>query len=91
MIVMFLGTTHLGHQCPERLESRQVEPNKKGRCLNAANLPVKFLDLLLELAVLLVELLVLGLPLVTLVLKGLDLALEVAGLDVGLSQPVMIL
>jgi hypothetical protein len=52
---------------------------------------VKFLDLLLELAVLLVELLVLGLPLVTLVLKGLDLALEVAGLDVGLSQPVMIL
>jgi hypothetical protein len=50
---------------------------------------VKLFDFLLELGVLLVKLLVLRLPLVTLVLKGLDLAFEVSSLDVGLSQPIM--
>lgn len=41
----------------------------------------------MEGGVLLGHLLVLGLPLVTLGLESLDLALKVAGLDVGLAEP----
>lgn len=55
--------------------------------LDVANLGLELLQLLLEGVVLLRHLLVLGLPLITLVLKGLHLSLEVSGLDVGLSEP----
>ena len=34
------------------------------------------------------HLLILGLPLITFLLESLDLALEVSGLDVGLSEPI---
>ena len=50
--------------------------------LNAANLNLKFLKLLLHGLVFLRHLLVLGFPLVTLSLEGLHLALKVAGLDI---------
>jgi hypothetical protein len=55
--------------------------------LDVANLGLELFQLLLESVVLLRHLLVLGLPLVTLVLKSLHLSLEVSGLDVGLSEP----
>lgn len=55
--------------------------------LDVANLVLEVLQVLLESSVLLGHLLVLGLPLVTLVLEGLHLALKVSSLDVGLSEP----
>lgn len=55
--------------------------------LDVANLVLELLQLLLKGGVLLGHLLVLLLPLVTLVLEGLHLSLEVSGLDVGLSEP----
>lgn len=58
-----------------------------GDKLDVANLGLELLQLLLESVVLLRHLLVLGLPLITLVLKGLHLSLEVSGLDIGLSEP----
>lgn len=57
-------------------------------CLDVANLVLEILQLLLNLGVLLGHLLVLGLPRIALLLESLDLALEVAGLDVGLAEPV---
>lgn len=56
--------------------------------LDVANLGLEVLQLLLDLRVLLGHLLVLGLPLVSLGLEGLDFSLEVAGLDICLSEPV---
>lgn len=55
--------------------------------LDVANLGLEILQLLLDLCVLLGHLLVLALPLVPLGLESLDFSLEVAGLDVGLSEP----
>lgn len=55
--------------------------------LDVANLGNKVVELLLGLVVLLGHLLVLGLPLVAGGLQGLHLALVVAGLDVGLTEP----
>lgn len=46
------------------------------------------MQILLQLGVLLGHLLVLGLPLITLRLEGLHLALVVAGLDIGLAEPM---
>lgn len=57
--------------------------------LNVSNLVLELLQLLLQIGVLLCHLLILLLPLVAFILKGLDLALEVAGLDISLSEPVI--
>lgn len=56
--------------------------------LDVGNIGLELLQALLYLGVLLGHLLVLGLPLVALLLESLNLALEVAGLDVGLAKPV---
>jgi hypothetical protein len=56
--------------------------------LNVADGDLEVVQILLQLGVLLGHLLVLGLPLVALRLEGLHLALVVAGLDVGLAEPV---
>lgn len=50
----------------------------------------KVLELLLGVFVFLGHLLVLGLPLVSGLLEGLDFAFVVAGLDVGLAEPVCV-
>lgn len=60
------------------------------RNLDVADLVLEVLELLLEGLVLLGHILVLGLPLVSLVLQGLHLALEVAGFYVSLAKPVII-
>lgn len=57
--------------------------------LNVSNLVLELLQLLLQIGVLLCHLLILLLPLVAFILKGLDLALEVAGLDISLSEPMI--
>jgi hypothetical protein len=56
--------------------------------LDGVDLVLEVLELLLDGGVLLGHLFVLGLPLVALLLEGLDFPLEVAGPDVGLPQPV---
>ncbi len=58
--------------------------------LNVANLCLEVLQLLLHSGVLLGHLLVLGLPLVTVLLESLDFTFEVAGLDIGLTEPVVV-
>ena len=55
---------------------------------DVTNLRNEVVELLLGVAVLLGHVLVLLLPLVGGLLKSLDLALVVAGLDVGLAEPV---
>jgi hypothetical protein len=55
---------------------------------NVTNLRNKVVELLLGVAVLLGHVLVLLLPLVGRLLECLDLALIVAGLDIGLAEPV---
>lgn len=55
---------------------------------DVTNLRNEVVELLLGVAVLLGHVLVLLLPLVSGLLKSLDLALVVAGLDVGLAEPV---
>lgn len=55
--------------------------------LDVANLCLELLQLLLDVGVFLGHLLVLALPGIPLGLEGLDFSLEVAGLDVGLSEP----
>lgn len=57
--------------------------------LNVADGELEFLQILLQVVVLLGHLLVLGLPLIALCLQCLHLALVVAGLDVGLAEPVI--
>lgn len=57
-------------------------------CLDVANLSLEVLQLLLRSSVLLSHLLVLSLPLVTFGFEGLDFAFEVAGLDIGLAEPI---
>ena len=61
---------------------------KRRRGLDVANLGDKVVELLLGEVVLLGHLLVLGLPLIAGGLQGLHLALVVAGLDIGLAEPV---
>jgi hypothetical protein len=61
---------------------------KRSGNLDVADLGDKVGQLLLDLGVLLGHLLELLLPLVALGLEGLDFSLVVAGLDVGLSEPV---
>jgi len=56
-------------------------------CLDVVHLALEVLQVLLDRGVLLGHLLVLGLPLIALLLEGLDFPLEVAGLDVGLAKP----
>ncbi len=63
-------------------------PQYRKFALNGANLGLEVVELLLQSRVFLCHLLVLLLPLVTLLLESLDLALKVSGLDVGLSEPV---
>lgn len=58
--------------------------------LNVTNLGDKVIQLLLGLCVFLGHFLVLGLPLIAGGLESLDLALVVAGLDVGLTESVVI-
>ena len=59
-----------------------------GRRSDVTNLRNEVVELLLGVAVLLGHILVLLLPLVGGLLESLDLALVVAGLDVGLAEPV---
>jgi hypothetical protein len=54
---------------------------------NVADLCLEVIQLLLHSSVFLGHLLVLLLPLITVLLKSLDFAFEVAGLDVGLAEP----
>lgn len=55
--------------------------------LNVADRDFEIVEVLLQFGVLLGHLFVLGLPLVTLCLKCLHLALIVAGLHIGLAEP----
>ena len=57
--------------------------------LDVAHALLQFLQFLLEVGVLLGHFLVLVLPFIAGLLQGLDFALEVTGLDVGLSEPAM--
>ena len=57
--------------------------------LDGTNLLLQVLQLLLQGGVLLGHLLVLLLPLVALLLEGLDFAFEVTGLDIGLTEPIL--
>jgi hypothetical protein len=68
---------------------RNPLPDQSSLGLDGVDLVLEILQLLLHGVVLLGHLLVLGLPLVALLLEGLDLALEVSSLDVGLPQPVV--
>lgn len=74
---------------PQRLRTpyTNLEYPESAR-LNVADGDLEVVQILLQLCVLLGHLLVLGLPLVALRLEGLHLALVVAGLDVGLAEPV---
>jgi hypothetical protein len=54
---------------------------------NVANLCLEVIQLLLHGSVFLRHLLIFLLPLITILLEGLDFAFEVAGLDVGLAEP----
>jgi hypothetical protein len=65
------------------MESVHLQPPR----LDVANLLLEVLQLLLDEGVLLGHLLVLGLPLIAIGLEGLNLALEMACLDVGLAEP----
>lgn len=56
--------------------------------LNVSNLVLELLQFFLKIGVLLCHLFILLLPLVALILKGLDLAFEMSGLDISLSEPV---
>ena len=56
--------------------------------LDVGDIGLELLQALLYLGVLLGHLLVLGLPLIALLLESLNLALEVAGLDVGLAKSI---
>lgn len=59
------------------------------RHLDVADLGLEILQLLLDGCVLLSHLLVLGLPLIAVCFEGLDFTFEVAGLDISLTQPVI--
>lgn len=56
--------------------------------VHISNLGLEICQLLLDGRIFLAHLLILGLPLITLALEGLDLALEVAGFDVGLAESI---
>jgi hypothetical protein len=64
-----------------------VDTVKEGD-LDVANFGLEVVQFLLNVGVFLGHLLELLLPLVTVLLESLDFALEVAGLDVGLAEPV---
>lgn len=72
---------------PQRLSTPYARYPESAN-LDVADGDLEVVQVLLQLGVLLGHLLVLGLPLVTLRLEGLDLALVVAGLDIGLAEPV---
>ena len=57
---------------------------------NVANLCLEVFQLLLHSGVLLGHLLVLRLPLVTVLLESLDFAFEMAGLDIGLTESMVV-
>ena len=61
--------------------------NRSSLRLDGVDLALEILQLLLHGGVLLGHLLVLGLPLIPLLLEGLDFPLEVSSLDVGLAEP----
>jgi hypothetical protein len=72
---------------PQRLSTPYTQYPKSANS-DVADGDLEVVQVLLQLGVLLGHLLVLGLPLVTLRLEGLDLTLIVAGLDVGLAEPI---
>lgn len=74
------------HPTPTSLDTLHQYP--KAVRLDVADGDLKVVEILLQLGVLLGHLLVLGLPLVALRLEGLHLAFVVAGLDIGLAEPV---
>jgi hypothetical protein len=65
--------------------------NVKEGSLDVANLGLEVIQFLLDVGVFLGHLLELLLPLVTVLLKSLDFALEVAGLDIGLAESVEVM
>lgn len=71
---------------PQRLSTPYTRYPESAN-LDVADGDLEVVQVLLQLGVLLGHLLILGLPLVTLRLEGLHLALVVAGLDVGLAEP----
>ena len=73
-------------QCESALS--MVDGVDDGGCSDVTNLRNKVVELLLGVAVFLGHVLVLLLPLVGGLLECLHLALVVAGLDVGLAEPV---
>jgi hypothetical protein len=77
------------HACMQRESALpMVDGVDDGSRSNVTNLRNKVVELLLGVAVLLGHVLVLLLPLVGRLLECLDLALIVAGLDIGLAEPV---
>jgi len=58
--------------------------------LNVSNLSLEIIQFLLNSGVFFGHLLVLRLPLVAVLLKGLNFTLEVAGLDIGLTEPSIV-
>lgn len=90
---------HICHAGVDEMRKRRVAmdecwllpSDQKCKLLDVANLGDKVVELLLGLCVLLGHLLVLGLPLIPGAFEGLDFALIVAGLDVGLAESVMMM
>ena len=58
--------------------------------LNVSNLSLEIIQFLLDSSVFFGHLLVLRLPLVAVLLEGLDFTLEVAGFDIGLTEPSIV-
>lgn len=79
------GPDTLRSKHPAKVTVLAISPSQ--RILDVADLGLELLQLLLDVCVLLGHLLVLGLPLVSLGLEGLDFSLEVSRLDIGLPEP----
>jgi hypothetical protein len=58
--------------------------------LNVSNLSLEIIQFLLNSSIFFGHLLVLRLPLVAVLLEGLNFTLEVAGLDIGLTEPSIV-
>jgi hypothetical protein len=72
-----------------RLDTINNQEGETCRKSDVTNLLDKVIELLLGVGVFLSHLFVLGLPLVSGLLESLDFAFVVAGLDVGLAEPVV--
>lgn len=74
---------------PRAMHACSTPQHQEGWSSDGIDLTLEFLQVLLDLGVLRGHLLVLGLPLISLLFESLNLSLEVAGLNIGLSEPVV--